>query len=68
MMARRGLAVLGLLASLPMAVLGVPFGPVRKAVMKRTQQLALDTNFPDPSVEQVSCLSLSMLSRADMPK
>lgn len=56
MKSHHGIAVLGFLASLPLAVLGSPFefGTARKAVMKRTQQLALDTNFPDPSLEQVS--------------
>lgn len=56
MKASLSLAVLGCLASLPLAVLGSPFGPVPKPVVKRTQQLALNTNFPDPSIEQVRAI------------
>lgn len=56
MKAPRSLAALGLLlASLPLAVLGTPLGPVvpPKPIEKRALQLALNTNFPDPSIEQV---------------
>lgn len=56
MKAPRSLTALGfLVASLPLAVLGTPLGPVAqpKPVVKRALQLALNTNFPDPSIEQV---------------
>lgn len=56
MKAPHSLTALGfLVASLPLAVLGTPLGPVAqpKPVVKRALQLALNTNFPDPSIEQV---------------
>lgn len=47
------LSIFGLLASLPCEVLGSPFHRANSNE-KRSEVLAINKNFPDPSIEQVS--------------
>lgn len=48
------LAVVGTLASLVAHGLSSPLSPTANTLYKRGEQLALNRDFPDPSIEQVS--------------